>query len=215
MAMLAVPLLTPLMGAAAAGTVGSVLTIGSFAMQGLSLFQGMREANAQAKAVRQEGAYQAASARQKAGQEIAVSQREALETKRKGDLTISRARALGAAGGGGSDVSVVNAIGDLAGQTEYNQLMDLYQGKERAAGLQQGADLAVYQANNEARAIKAKAKSKMFEGAISLLGSPIAGESATAGKSLYEKYAPKSMFSGGLVSPNLLKGAYSSLGGGY
>lgn len=198
MAVLAVPLATAMgASAATAATIGTVASVASLGFQGLSIFKGMQESNAQAKAARVTGAYTAESARQNAIQEVASSQRVAQETQRKGTLIQSRALAEAASGGGASDPSIINAIGDLAGQTEYNRLSDLYQGNERAAALNQGADLSTYEANNSARALKAKGTNDAIKSGFTLLDSPSFGTGVTAAKSLYDKYAIPSLSGGG------------------
>lgn len=82
--------------------------------------------------------FQAAQLDQRAGQEIAASQRAAAETRRQGALKLSALRAR--AGGAGGDPSLVGLSGDIAAETEYRALTDLFEGKERATGLHLQAD---------------------------------------------------------------------------
>lgn len=193
MAVLAAPLLTGLVGAEAAGTIGTVLSVASTGFSALQAIQGLQQSKAQAAAQETSANYQAASMRQNAIQEEAIAQKKAAEVGRQGELMQSKALAQSAAGGGASDSSVVNAIGDLSGQTEYNKLMEIYNGKESAAGLNQGADLSQYEGANAARATRAKGKSDFYTGMGTVLSSPVAsmmGSAAGNGaKSLYEKYA--------------------------
>lgn len=98
---------------------------------------------AQGNAARAAGNYQAAQLNQQAGQERAIAQRNAIEQRHKATLANSRALAVAAAGGGGaSDPTVNNIMGDITGQGEYNALSALYTGEERARGMNMQADVA-------------------------------------------------------------------------
>ena len=89
--------------------------------------------------------YKATQLRQQAQEARAAQQRAALETQRKGDLTLSTLRARAAAGGGGAaDGSVLKLAGDIAGRTEYQSLIDMYKGENAARGLEGAADAAIY-----------------------------------------------------------------------
>lgn len=70
----------------------------------------------------------------------AESQREALQYKQRATLAQSRARAVAAASGAGTDnINVENIIGDIGAEGEYQKLSTLYSG-------QTDADLATYAA---------------------------------------------------------------------
>lgn len=183
MAMLAVPLLTSMgVSAATAATIGTVASVAGTIFSGLQAFTGMQTANAQAKAEAQQGLYQQKVADQNAGQERAASQRVALDERRKATIASSRAKALGAAGGGGSDPTVVNLVGDINTQGEYNALTALYTGEDRARSYEQGGDLAAYQGQIDSAATRAK-------GTAGFVGS-IASTLTSAGKTLMDKYSP-------------------------
>lgn len=67
----------------------------------------------------------------------AASQRTQQESKRKTDLVQSRLRAVAAAGGGSSDdPTIVHLNEDIAGRGEFQQLMDMYTGENRARGFE-------------------------------------------------------------------------------
>ena len=76
---------------------------------------------------------------QQAGQSRAASQRAAIEDRRQATLTSSRSRAL--AGASASDVGVIRHIGDVEYEGELRALTSMYQGEERARGLEYGAEL--------------------------------------------------------------------------
>ena len=67
----------------------------------------------------------------------ATAQRGALETRRQGRLLQSTLQARAAAGGGGAtDPGVLNLAGDIAGRSEYQALLEMAQGENRARGLE-------------------------------------------------------------------------------
>ena len=68
-----------------------------------------------------------------AGQSIAAGIQGATVQRRRGDYVASQARARIAGGGlTTTGVSAVNTIGQIKGQSEYNALTEVYQGKDRA-----------------------------------------------------------------------------------
>jgi regulator of protease activity HflC (stomatin/prohibitin superfamily) len=108
-----------------------------------------------------------------AGQVQAASQRSSEEQRRQARFLESRALAL--AGGGASDVSVVDTIGDIAAEGEYRALSALYEGDATAQNL------------------RARAKAKVFEGDQFQKASQYAtaGTIFKSGSSLYSKYGGK------------------------
>lgn len=163
----------------AAGTVLSVV----------STIQGAR---GQADAIKAAGRqrqlaleHRAEQMRVSAGQQRAVSQREAIEARKKGRLAQSRALALGAAGGSAEDVA--GTLGELGAYSEYNALTSLYEGEERAIQLEHGGELAELEGRNEMRAAKFEAgtaKRAGYTKAATTVYDAYGGE-------LYNKYAPK------------------------
>lgn len=109
--------------------------------------------------------FQAAQMEQRAGQERAIAQREANEERRQGDLAASRARAVGAASGGGVDF---NRIGDIAMEGERNALMALYDGEERARGAEMDAASSRMSARNARTASYFSAAGTIARGASSM-----------------------------------------------
>lgn len=98
---------------------------------------GQAQAGSQAKRAADSEAQQM---RYMAGQARASSQRAAREEKRQARLLESRAQAVAAASGGGAtDPTVVKTIADIATEGEYRALSALWEGNERAIGLEKQA----------------------------------------------------------------------------
>ena len=96
----------------------------------------------------------------KAKEEVAASQRDALQKKQEGAILNSRAQALAAASGGGAGTdapTIVKLMGQTVGQSQYNADSAMYGGYSRAAGLRDSA------------------KGRRAEGNASLLGSVFGG----------------------------------------
>lgn len=116
---------------------------------------------------------QAAQDIQSAGEARASSQRAAAVEQRKSAYIQSRAQAIAASSGAGAqDPTVVNTIGDIAGEGEYRALTSLYEGNSRA-----NAYL------NDAVAANAKGQDASTGAVVSGLSSI-----ASQGSSLYDKY---------------------------
>ena len=85
------------------------------------------------KSAKKAAKFEARQLEQRAGQVKAVSQRNAQEVSRQGDLQMSRALAVAAASGGGvSDPTVMDVMGDIAGDTDYRRMVALYEGETAA-----------------------------------------------------------------------------------
>lgn len=102
--------------------------------------------------------------------EMAASQREADNESRQNALVMSRARAAGAASGGGIDYDL---MGDIGGEGEYRALTALWQGGEAAKGRNQQAANARLEGKQQQRAGRVNAFNTLLQG----------------GTSLYEKYS--------------------------
>jgi hypothetical protein len=120
-----------------------------------------------------------------AGQQIAASQRTAMEQQRQSRLAQSRALAVAAASGGGaSDVTVEHVIANIAGEGAYRSAVALFDGEEKARSLRMKGWAA-----RETGASKERAG--YIQGVSSLLSS---------GTSLYGKYAQGGYSSAGYGS---------------
>jgi hypothetical protein len=70
----------------------------------------------------------------------AASQRSAQDKDRQTALTLSKLQAGAAASGGGaSDPGILTLAGHIAGRGEYESLMDMYTGENKARGLEDEA----------------------------------------------------------------------------
>lgn len=100
----------------------------------------------------------------------ASASQEAMEQARQTRLMQSRARAVGAASGGGIDLDLA---GDIEEDGEYRKLTALWEGKEAAAGRRAQANASRFEGKQYRQAGKLKAANTILGG----------------GTSLYEKYA--------------------------
>lgn len=176
---------------------GTALTIAGTIQQG-------RAARAAGEAEAIAAGSRATALRQQAGQERAISQRGAIEERRRGEFVTSRAQALAAASGAGAlDPTIVGILGDLETETEFRALTALYEGEQAARGLEFGAEGELFAGEVARRAGRAaqrrsflKAGGQFLEGAVSLryparrgLHHAPNGTLLEGGESLYDKYA--------------------------
>jgi len=144
------------------------LIAGGTALSALGQLQGGKQAKRAAD-------FEAGQLDVAAGRARAASQRQAMEEKRLGKLAESRALAVGAATGGGSDVTVANIISDLAGETAYRSAVALYTGESQAKNLELKGQLRRYEGEAAKKAGRLGAFSTVLTGAASigsLYGSP-------------------------------------------
>lgn len=159
MATLALSALTAIKGAG----LSTILSAAGSAVGAIGAIQGGKAQQASAN-------YQAAQLEAAGKTERAIAQREAEEDRRQARLMQSRARAVGAASGGGIDLELA---GDIAAEGEYRALTSLWEGEEAAKGR------------------KAQAAAARFEGKqAKKAGYLTAGKTLlSGGSSLFEKYA--------------------------
>lgn len=153
---------------------------------GASFLGSMNQASAQASAGRAQQAesdYEAAQLTQNAGQARASAQRDQIEQERRGMLAKSRATNLQAGQGGStSDVSFIDTVSGIDAETEYNSLNAVYQGEDKAQGMEAAAAGKTYEGATAADAGRTAASSTRLSAFGSLFSS---------GKSLVDKYAPR------------------------
>lgn len=120
-------------------TMTALTVAGGALSAGGTLIGGAAAADAGASA--QSAQYFKAAQEDQAAQESrASSQRDSLETGRKTKLALSTLQARSAAGGGAADdPGVLNLAGDISGRGEYQSLLDMYKGENRARGLEDTA----------------------------------------------------------------------------
>jgi hypothetical protein len=120
-----------------------------------------------------------------AGQERAGSQRVSAERRKSARYLASRAKALAAASGAtADDPTVTNILNDIDAEGEYGALAAMYEGEERARGLEYGAKIA-----------RKQGQAAMTSSTISAGSTILAG-----GSSWYDKY-------GGGGAPGTVRGA--------
>lgn len=174
--------------------ISGIGTIVQMSAAGQAADAARRQAQAQADA----DAFRAAQLRQNAGQQIASSQRGAADERRRASLVASRAIAIaGASGGGVSDPSVVNLIGDITGEGAYRAAVKLYQGEENSRQMEMGATVADTEGRNALQTGEEKASGYRMQ----QLGSLASGAGSMYG--MYKRYGnggPSSMYNSGGVS---------------
>lgn len=102
--------------------------IGMAAEAGGTIYSGAQE--------RGNADFEAKQLKLKGEEELAIAQREASKSRKEGDLAISRARAVAASSGGGTDnATVAEVLGDLETKKQANVLTDMYRGFQSRADL--------------------------------------------------------------------------------
>lgn len=163
-----------------AAAIPMAMQIGGPLLQFVGAQQAAGAARSAAERTAQARNFEAAQMNVQAGQEVASSQREALEQKRVADLAVSRALALAAASGGGaSDPGVTQILSALTGEGAYRSLVSLYQGESKARTLRMGAGGKRYESGVALEEGKQKASAYNMAGF---------GALATGGATLYAKY---------------------------
>ena len=158
-------------------TVMMVLKVASTAM---SVISSIKQGNDQQKLLNR----QAEQAEIDAGQKRAVGQRDVIAVKQRGEDLKSRARALAAASGAGSDDPTMEQIfGDIGARTEHDAMMAMYNAESGARRDESQADAWRYEGKMASRA-----------GMITGLGTAISG-----GLDAYDKYGTKATEPTGLA----------------
>lgn len=160
---------------ASLGIVGGIAALASsstfqagLAATTLALSAGSAIAAGEAR--KQEAEFESAQLEQRATEEKAIATRRAAEAKRNRDLVLSRARAVGAASGGGRDFS---AEGEIDADGQFQILTALYDGSVAAQGFRTTA--AARRSEGE------RARSAgLSKGASTLIG---------GASTMYEKYS--------------------------
>lgn len=151
--------------ASAVKTAGlsTILSAAGTAVSGLGAIQSGRAQGAASE-------YQAAQLDAAAKTERASAQRKAEEDRRQTQVMQSRARAVGAASGGGIDFELA---GDIEAEGEYRALTSLWEGEEAAKGREAQAAASRFEGRQAKRSGLLKAGRTILD----------------AGTSFYEKYA--------------------------
>jgi len=107
----------------------------------------------------------------RANEDRAVSQHQAEEQRKKTKSLISQQQAAYAASGGGTGGSASEVIGSTAGQGEYNAELELWQGEQKARGLDDQASLERFAAKQKRKALPLKIGATVLTGASKVAGS--------------------------------------------
>jgi len=142
----------------ASSGVGMALTAASTGVAAVGAIQ-------QGKAAQKSAQYQNALAQKRADEERAVSSKKAAEMQRRGRLASSRARAVGAASGGGMDYDL---MGNLEEETQRNTLNAIWEGENAAINSEQQGAEALWEGKNKKRASLISAGSTLLSGASSM-----------------------------------------------
>lgn len=184
-------------------TVGSALTaVGTIAGVAGAVQQG-KAAQSAGRAQQQAADYNARVLEQQAGQERASSQRRAQAEQKQKTLVASRAQAVAAASGAGAlDPTVTDVIGDIESEGELRALTALYEGEERARGLEARAQGAQYEGRVAGYTGDLARRSSLFK----------AGGTLLSGASRFGlKSSPSDALSGGAGNTILESGAGNDL----
>ena len=118
----------------------TVATVAGGAIQAAGTIMGGNAAADAGKAQRGAQYFKAAQEEQAAQESRAAAQRGSLDKARESRLLLSKLQANAAASGGGaSDPTVLDLAGGIAGRGEYESLMEMYKGENRARGLEDQA----------------------------------------------------------------------------
>lgn len=151
-------------------------------LSGMSAVQGAGAQRAAGEAEQQRLNYEAKQGEINAGQQVAASQRSALEQRRQANLVSSRAKALGAASGGSlSDPGFVSNLADIGAEGEYRAMTALYEGQDAARGLQTQAGLKRYEGQSAYNAGRMSANNTLLSGFAGMFTS-------NSAKTLRERY---------------------------
>lgn len=155
--------------ASAASSVPSWLPVAaSVASGGLAYAQGQQQASVAKKTAE----FNAKELERAAAEERAAASRKAYERRQQTDRILSRQRAVGAAGGAGTDSEgFLDIAGDTAQRGEYLSDLEIASGANQAAGLESKAELARYKGAAEASAAKARGTSALVGAAFDVAGS--------------------------------------------
>jgi hypothetical protein len=150
----------------------AVATVASGALQAAGTIMGGNAAAAAGKAQQDAAYFKAAQEEQAAQESRAAAQRTALEKDRQSRLLQSTLQANAAASGGGADdPTVVGLAQDIAGRGEYQSLMDMYTGENRARGLEDQAMGSRMTGDAALAEGEAKRTASYFSAAGTLVGS--------------------------------------------
>lgn len=154
------------------------LQVAGSAVSAMGTIAGGRAAEQAGMLQQQAMEYRAKQEEIAANQSRAEAQRAAFEKQREGRLLLSQLVARAAAGGGGvDDPTTLNLGGNIKGRAEYNVLLEMYKGENRARGLEDSATAsrytgmaALYEGQAKRQAATSSALGTIISGAGSVFG---------------------------------------------
>lgn len=164
---------------AAAKAAAPYLSAAGTLVNVLGQVQAGRNARAQGAAMQKAAEYEAERMKDRANAERAIGQRKAINERRRTEFAQSALQARAAASGAGLGPGVVDLAGDIEQEGEFRALNALYEGEERARGLDTSASLSRFEGDQYYKAGKTRARG-YYMGA--------AGAGLDRGASLFEKY---------------------------
>lgn len=150
----------------------TVATVAGGALSAAGTLMGGNAAAAAGESARQGQYFRAAQEEQAAQESRAAAQRVALDKAREGRLLQSKLQAAAAASGGGAaDPTITTLAGGIGGRSEFESLLEMYKGENRARGLEDQA-IASRMSGDAAKAEgEAKKTASYFSAAGTLIGS--------------------------------------------
>jgi hypothetical protein len=148
------------------------LTGASAAISALGTIAGGNAAEAAGKAANASAQFQAKQQEMAALESRATAQRAQFEKQRETQLVQSKLQARAASSGGGADdPTVLGLVGDIGARGEYESLMEMYKGENRARGLEDAA----MSSRMSGEAALAEGQAKRKAASLSALGTIIGG----------------------------------------
>jgi hypothetical protein len=150
----------------------TVATVASGALTAAGTLMGGSAAASAGQSQKDASYFKAAEEDQAAQESRAAAQRSALDKDRQATLLQSTLQARAAASGGGAtDPTVVGLGQDIAGRGEYQSLMDMYTGENRARGIEDQATGSRMTGDAQLAEGKAKQNASYLSAAGTLIGS--------------------------------------------
>lgn len=126
------------------------------------------------------GHYKAQVERGQAGVARASGQRQMFEQQRETNLTLSKLQATAASSGGSaSDPTILKLGGDIAARGQYAGLIDLFNGENKARGLEDQATADIFEGKTKRDASYVTAAGTILKGAGSMYGNLSGGSGFT------------------------------------
>lgn len=150
----------------------TALAVGGGALSAVGTIMGGNAAAQAGETARGSQYFKATQEEQAAVESRAAAQRSALDKGRETTLLQSKLQARAAASGAGaSDPGVINLAEGIAGRGEYESLMDMFRGENRARGLEDQAMASRMTGEAAAAEGRAKRDASYLSAAGTLIGS--------------------------------------------